>query len=200
MLRCICKYAAHLHLMRSVEIFSSCPGWSPNKQNPSLPRNRRHSVTLFWPLRHRARSAFYCRCSLAFASERCAVCSGVILISKLRCDARLAVFTTASGAQKLLCRRPKPRAQTGKFPSRMISLPCYANCGAAPARTPGFSRATLSGRWNRAATARHPRLSAPGRGAPGEPSRPAAYLCNHLPAKRLRHQNFERNERNSGPR
>ena len=82
MLRRICKYAAHLHLMRSMEIFVKRPGWKLSRQNPFRLRNRRHCVTLFWPHRPRARWAFCYRCSWGCASERYAVCSGVTSISR----------------------------------------------------------------------------------------------------------------------
>ena len=48
MLRRICKYAAHLHLMRSMEIFVKLPRMEHAlSQSPSLPRNRRSCVTCF---------------------------------------------------------------------------------------------------------------------------------------------------------
>ena len=107
---------------------SNCLRWSPARQSPSPPRNRRHCVTLFWPHRRRAKLGYFCRCSLACASGRCAVCNGAILISR---PAFLTVRRTVSriycapGALKSLCRRLKPRARAGKSPSRTISPRCY---------------------------------------------------------------------------
>ena len=80
MLRRICKYAAHLHLMRTVEVFVKLPQMEPCQTKPFSAQDRQPFGSLCWLLQRRARWAFCFKCSWACASGKCAVCSGATLI------------------------------------------------------------------------------------------------------------------------
>ena len=157
MLRRICKYAAHLHLMRSMEIFVKLPRMEPKQTKPfsaqeqtalrdfvlAAPTPRK--VGLLLQMQLGLRIGEVCGLQWGDFDFKAGILTVRRTVSRIYC---------APGALKSLCRRLKPRARAGKSPSRTISPPCCANCGAAPARTPGFFRAALNARWSRAATAR----------------------------------------------
>lgn len=157
MLRRICKYAAHLHLMRSMEIFVKLPRMEPKQTKPfsaqeqtalrdfvlAAPTPRK--VGLLLQMQLGLRIGEVCGLQWGDFDFKAGILTVRRTVSRIYC---------APGALKSLCRRLKPRARAGKSPSRTLSPPCCANCGAAPARTPGFFRAALNARWSRAATAR----------------------------------------------
>lgn len=157
MLRRICKYAAHLHLMRTVEVFVKLPQMEPCQTKPfsaqeqtslrdfvlAAPTPRK--VGLLLQMQLGLRIGEVCGLQWGDFDFKSGILTVRRTVSRIYC---------APGALKSLCRRPKLRAQAGRSLSHTISPPCCANCGAAPTRTPGSSQAVQSGQWSRAATAR----------------------------------------------
>ena len=82
MLRRICKYAAHLHLMRSMEVFVKLPQMGTNQTKPFSPQEQAEVQEFVLAAPTPRKAGLCCKCSWACASERCAVCSGAILISR----------------------------------------------------------------------------------------------------------------------
>ena len=128
MLRRICKYAAHLHLMRSMEIFVKLPRMEPKQTKPfsaqeqtalrdfvlAAPTPRK--VGLLLQMQLGLRIGEVCGLQWGDFDFKAGILTVRRTVSRIYC---------APGALKSLCRRLKPRARAGKSPSRTISPRCY---------------------------------------------------------------------------
>ena len=128
MLRRICKYAAHLHLMRTVEVFAKLPQMESCQTKPfsaqeqaalrefvlAAPTPRK--VGLLLQMQLGLRIGEVCGLQWGDFDLKANVLTVRRTVSRIYC---------APGAPKSLCRRLKPRARAGKSPSRTISPRCY---------------------------------------------------------------------------
>ena len=128
MLRRICKYAAHLHLMRTVEVFVKLPQMESCQTKPfsaqeqaalrefvlAAPTPRK--VGLLLQMQLGLRIGEVCGLQWGDFDLKANVLTVRRTVSRIYC---------APGAPKSLCRRLKPRARAGKSPSRTISPRCY---------------------------------------------------------------------------
>lgn len=194
MLRRICKYAAHLHLMRTVEVFVKLPQMEPCQTKPfsaqeqaalrefvlAAPTPRK--VGLLLQMQLGLRIGEVCGLQWGDFDLKANVLTVRRTVSRIYCGI---------GCTKIVVQTPKTKSSGREIPIPYDLGPAAQTAGQ---RQPGH---LVPFRQYRAASGaallpqKHPRLSAPGRSAQGASPRPAAYLCHHLPAKRLRHQDSQ---------
>ena len=186
MLRRICKYAAHLRLIRPMEICVKLPQAQPRPDEPlsAAEQDQVRAFVLERPTPRKAGLLLQMELGLRIG-EVCGLQWGDFDLKAGLLTVRRTVSRIygSDGRTKLVIQTPKTRSSGREIPIPRRLLSLLAQLGRERKPDCWF----LSGKGREAGGApvlpqKHPGLSAAGCGAEGPPPSAAAYLCHHLPA------------------